>query len=28
VNRIGVVEDGLDLFNGLRSGSRIIIEKV
>ena len=28
VNRIGVVEDGLDLFNGLGSGSRIIIEKV
>jgi len=28
VNRIGVVEDGLDLFKGLRSGSRIIIEKV
>ena len=28
VNRIGVVEDGLELFNGLRSGSRIIIEKV
>ena len=27
VNRIGVVEDGLDLFNGLRSGSRIIIER-
>lgn len=28
VNRIGVVEDGLELFKGLRSGSRIIIEKV
>jgi len=28
VNRIGVVEDGLDLFKGLGSGSRIIIEKV
>jgi hypothetical protein len=28
VNRIGVVEDGLDLFNGLRSGSRIIIERI
>lgn len=28
VNRIGVVEDGLELFNGLGSGSRIIIEKV
>lgn len=27
VNRIGVVEDGLELFNGLRSGSRIIIER-
>ena len=28
VNRIGVVEDGLELFNGLRSGSRIIIERI
>ena len=28
VNRIGVVEEGLELFKGLRSGSRIIIEKV
>ena len=28
VNRIGVVENGLELFKGLRSGSRIIIEKV
>jgi hypothetical protein len=27
VNRIGVVEDGLELFKGLRSGSRIIIER-
>ena len=27
VNRIGVVEEGLELFNGLRSGSRIIIER-
>jgi hypothetical protein len=27
VNRIGVVEDGLELFDGLRSGSRIIIER-
>jgi hypothetical protein len=27
VNRIGVVEDGLEMFNGLRSGSRIIIER-
>jgi hypothetical protein len=27
VNRIGVVEEGLKLFNGLRSGSRIIIER-
>lgn len=28
VNRIGVVEEGLDLFIGLRSRSRIIIERV
>ena len=28
VNRIGVVENGLELFKGLRSGSRIIIERV
>ena len=27
VNRIGVVEEGLELFNGLRSRSRIIIER-
>lgn len=27
VNRIGVVEEGLELFNGLGSGSRIIIER-
>jgi hypothetical protein len=27
VNRIGVVEEGLELFKGLRSGSRIIIER-
>ncbi len=28
VNKIGVVEEGLELFKGLGSGSRIIIEKV
>jgi hypothetical protein len=27
VNKIGVVEDGLELFHGLRSRSRIIIER-
>jgi len=27
VNRIGVVEEGLELFNGLKSRSRIIIER-
>ena len=27
VNRIGVVEEGLELFNGLRSRSRVIIER-
>jgi len=27
VNRIGVIEEGLELFNGLGSGSRIIIER-
>ena len=28
VNRIGVVEEGLELFSGLRSGSRVIIERI
>ena len=27
VNRIGVVEEGLELFNGLRSRSRVMIER-
>jgi hypothetical protein len=27
VNKIGVVEEGLELFNGLRSRSRVIIER-
>ncbi len=27
VNRIGVVEEGLELFNGLRSRNRVIIER-
>lgn len=27
VNRIGVVEEGLELFNGLKSRSRIMIER-
>ena len=28
VNRVGEIQEGLELFQGLRSGSRIIIERV